>query len=1249
MIGRAALRGTGRAVSNPRLGGGMSDPTQRQMELRPIVQELKGDRDNERRGLRPVEMFFDLLQRGNYMSANSINAVLNLQKEGIPPEDAMQYVLSQAWEGLSGRDKTLFKDVISEHIPSMDKPLITNKAGENIPVISGISNPANVAGFVLDIVLDPTTYITFGANKKAKAAANMFAEQKMKVAMKDPETVQSIYRRLLDKTKNPKVAKNAIEAGKKSPQAMQDILAKYNATEVYRDMYNRFYREGLRSTETQAKRSIAEQLSKFGDKTDADKRIERAVREHLKAKQFKRITADHVLGKKRNMKQLSDKIKPTEVHDLKMKVKKALADGNLNEIPAELRSHILNDSSLTTLAKGADGTLVPNVNQQYFDDVLNASGLQDSFQGAGERTFKLFGRDVFKYAEGSTAATRSFDAFTDALKQSKLGTTSNAIGSWLDASPVGALRRGLGFRDPYERMLRAKELDIIEHFPMRLETERLQLEAAFSGYDEAMKQKFVRVKAQADKMVRSKKGYSFEDAIQYLTKKGELKDVDKALLREFNDKYVNTVTRWANLEIGWAEEGLVNAYQMRDEYISHQFRTLKDKAVKVQTKGTHRPGTTLESKMGLEKGLEEQVSIYADLFGVDKKLMKNYAREVGLPTINTQFDKIMMERAYAHARIAKRADFVKTFREFGINVDEIKHLNKAFAEALTSESKKELLTSPTFRDFAGLHKIEDTGFNGYLFDSEVAKIADRTMSIIDDDRVANRLLGLFDAQTQWFKGVVTSSPGFHARNAMSNNVIGFMKHGPRWFNMRDARDSFVLSLTTLKGEEAAKKALKNIGVGDDAYVKIMNRVIGKDPSGNPVKLNSLVDYLKRKGVASRASHGFDDNTVQMAMGEAISTMNPMSKNFALFGASREVGSLIESTDRTHAFLLDVIDLSKGGSITDTVLEFAKMESKKWFLDYRDLTSFERNVMKRVIPFYSWIRKNTANQVSMLFDPQMWGRLSLQPKAFNMFEDKDVERSELYDYQRRRGDVIIGENEAGPITMWPNIPFMDLNVLPLGFGESGMPRMRPLGTIASEFIGMSNPVLKSTVELATNHDTFRGTQMPDRSVTSKLLGPLQRVPKAVAFLDGVFSMAFEDGLGYGIDNDGRVIVNSKVAKLLENNLPILRQFERFLDGPEELLKTDSFDLEQKINEILGAKGRHEDIEQPLKELLSTISFWTGVKFDAVDAENKWFWDSRDLVNKAERLRREGRKGTPGYEFRSRKWTNQNRREYKRFGL
>ena len=52
-----------------------------------------------------------------------------------------------------------------------------------------------------------------------------------------------------------------------------------------------------------------------------------------------------------------------------------------------------------------------------------------------------------------------------------------------------------------------------------------------------------------------------------------------------------------------------------------------------------------------------------------------------------------------------------------------------------------------------------------------------------------------------------------------------------------------------------------------------------------------------------------------------------------------------------------------------------------FVDYENLTTFEREIGRRVLPFYSWLKQNTANQIKFIFtQPGRYSKIPVIARA-----------------------------------------------------------------------------------------------------------------------------------------------------------------------------------------------------------------------------------------------------------------------------
>ena len=197
------------------------------------------------------------------------------------------------------------------------------------------------------------------------------------------------------------------------------------------------------------------------------------------------------------------------------------------------------------------------------------------------------------------------------------------------------------------------------------------------------------------------------------------------------------------------------------------------------------------------------------------------------------------------------------------------------------------------------------------------------------DEAMNAFLKFFDtAQTYWKGRVTVTTPGFHIRNAYSNSFNSWLAgmNDPRRFK---------------QAADVVRHTPGNIaGKSHDEIFDLASELGVYKPEGAFIGEITRVNPLT-EGSAS-----------------AGQLMNPFSSRFAPVEAGRAGGSAIENNARVALF---IDRLGKG----DTPVDAANVV-KKYLFDYGELTAFERGVMRRAIPFYTWLRKNTAVQAEHLF-------------------------------------------------------------------------------------------------------------------------------------------------------------------------------------------------------------------------------------------------------------------------------------------
>jgi hypothetical protein len=215
-----------------------------------------------------------------------------------------------------------------------------------------------------------------------------------------------------------------------------------------------------------------------------------------------------------------------------------------------------------------------------------------------------------------------------------------------------------------------------------------------------------------------------------------------------------------------------------------------------------------------------------------------------------------------------------------------------------------------------------------------------------------------------------------------------------------------------------------------------------------------------------------------------------------------------------------------------------------------------------------------------------------------------------------------------LAFWPNAPYGDLNKLPIEFmmTDAGVPvpvMKSPKETVRDLLIS-AHPALKSFGEVMFEKDIFYDTPLGDTREAPGLTKLFKKSPKLLQFIDGIMRTFGTDGLDFEIEGDV-LKIDAKTAKVLEENIPFLKNLERWMKGPGLLFGEFEKALEEKFGVI--------DPDNKANEIFSTLSFYSGIKFNILDIEEIRAREAEDILRAAEEERYKDRKNRPGYEQRS----------------
>lgn len=254
--------------------------------------------------------------------------------------------------------------------------------------------------------------------------------------------------------------------------------------------------------------------------------------------------------------------------------------------------------------------------------------------------------------------------------------------------------------------------------------------------------------------------------------------------------------------------------------------------------------------------------------------------------------------------------------------------------------------------------IRNERLKGFTFDPQIAKEMNYILYRWEDiTNPSGKLMKLFDNVTSlWKTGVTIYSPAHHIRNVI----------GDTYFNWMDGVNSvkpYLIAQRALSNERgrygklAELDSLTNKGSLRARPVQDPKNVALTTRGGIPITYETLYAAAYQKGLlqSAHAIEDISDNIIDLK-----NLSNPVAKRILNPAGGRVSDAVRGFTEyRDHfvklAHFADLLKKSKSTNFETAVGEAAR-RVRKWHPDGLDLTNFERNVMRRGIPFYSWTRK-----------------------------------------------------------------------------------------------------------------------------------------------------------------------------------------------------------------------------------------------------------------------------------------------------
>ena len=1023
-------------------------------------------------------------------------------------KDSFKSVLGSGYRGLVGQDKTSYRDVLEQS--GMEQGKLRS-----------------ALGFAGDVLLDPTTYLTLGTGTAAKIGGKTAAKGLGKVV---PELLgkEAIDRGGVKFMGASLIPGSVIEKGAEKAGLFKagNLLRDTKPVQTLGKALVPNFREAgteknVWSAFVDTKKGYQNSLSYAQNKA-----IEDAIKMAKGYTQAERTQATHAIQDPRLYNMASDRVK-----SLANIANKSFNDSAQIEKELGLLKNPRPNSPLGDIPKINSPMnyrikqTIPKPTNKVFDLTRNEF---DKMANSGDyfiRTVRTPSRDV----AGRVSTPSGPLGIEMGLEGAHKGVTGFSL---KDSSRLKEWMGREGWEHPNVAIYKGRKLGDGPH----------RLEAEF-GADELVGTVPVSVFKEAN-------GDAYEALIRQAVADG--KTIDPSIAKE----YAHIVPKESPKDLGKIK--------------------LKTREPVTKSTSNYVPGIYPDKTKSFLQGITNNPGIRATIgsHGKQKKFdTLQDAIDAGLKP-ETDIAKLVGSRQVVSARATETQKFInETLDKYGtkINAKNIDELDPSMGvylpkgslaffpsgtvpdevlELVKGMSKDEMIEIP-----AGVVK------NGMLVSKNVPvyalpkQIAGELNNFkkLQTDEGSKGILGAYDNVLNLWKAYATAvNPGFHIRNAQSNVFQTTLNSGKELLNPMN-------HLRAL-GTNTTKLPL--------AGSRISNKTI--DVGGRKMTLGEVSELMKKEGVTNTGWIGKDiPNYIEKQLDEGLKgklqkvpqLLNPLSQNNALIKGGRAVGGLVEDQARSFNFLSEM-------NKTGDAKQAAKVVDKNLF-DYGDVTPFEKNVLKRTVPFYTWLRKNVPLQAENIIRTP--GKYAATDKALDGVRDlsNPIDERNMPEYMDNPNWVKTPLQQDGNPMYWnSNLPMGDLEKLnPSQIGKTAL--------------GSLSPLLKAPLELQLNQNTFFGDEIEEYP------GEMIKAPGYVPDLpEPVVKML---GAQYGLNKEeARELQVPARVRYMMSQVPFMENVSKSIDAKGE----------KKFNQLL--------------------SFLLGAKitpFDAKKAEMNKLYEQRDALRDA----------------------------------
>ncbi len=536
---------------------------------------------------------------------------------------------------------------------------------------------------------------------------------------------------------------------------------------------------------------------------------------------------------------------------------------------------------------------------------------------------------------------------------------------------------------------------------------------------------------------------------------------------------------------------------------------------------------------------------------------------------------------------SKGSDWVNSWKTADITDDPKKFLFK-IQEAMEQATREKALFEEIGERFGSqvsgkAYKTKIQGhpyLDGYYFPDDIAKQIPRVIKdwSIPAFHSSSPLLKQYDrVLSMWKGGVTIYRPGHHIRNLSGDVYLG-------WMDGVNSLRPYTLAAQVQRWMKGAYTDLTDIdrlvelgAVSRNLATPKPGHVLFRNRSGVPFTAEQIAAVAHQKGLLEHTRTIEDIIDMGNTGRNSLLNVQPFGGKVQAFARG---ASELESHNTRLAHFIDKVEKSRGSDLAE-IFEQASRRARKWHPTGLDLTDFEKKYLRRLMPFYSWMRKS----------------LPLLLEGMVMNPGKTVIPAKLYDaIQTAQGIETPGRDDPFPVDqMFPEwIRAQGLGPLgrpegllgklsnqdPEGYimGGVGLNPLADLGgqleTPGKTLASALTPAIGVPLELATGRKTFTGESItgPDArpGALSQYIG--ENIPgfSAIQGLTGITPTGGESSKFAKSDTAGReALINWLTAAGIRGTGPYINQARYEQAAPGKMERR--LGREELLNKLRSLQG------------------------------------------------------------------------------